>query len=172
MKSKNKIFIDKIIEWANDYPSYLSSRGDYARGYKKGIFLAKDQVNEMITEYKEGYYFNDELSGADFDDDYHHMVDWCCGDNRYIIHHCIKERMEKAGYYFDIYCGNEYNEDGDCKEIYQYYIITERAAEAFGRFTNELVIYNEDFDIYLLCVTHWGTDWDYVSANWKKRIDD
>ena len=30
-------------------------------------------------------------------------------------------------------------------------------------------MYNEELDLYILCVTHCGTGWDYVQANWKNE---
>ena len=108
------------------------------------------------------------------------MVDFCCGD-QIILNNEIVSFMEKNDYYdYEIYCGSDrtyYDENGDETEeetenydyddIYQYYIITESAAERFKEYTNELVIYYNDADIYLLCVKHCGTSWDYVPANWK-----
>ena len=54
-------------------------------------------------------------------------------------------------------------------EVYQYYIID--SADRFEQYTNELIIYNEDLNLYILCVRHYGTSWEYVSANWKKAED-
>lgn len=47
-------------------------------------------------------------------------------------------------------------------DIFQYYIISENGARILEEDTDEIVLYCEKLDIYLWCVTHWGTAWDYV----------
>lgn len=47
-------------------------------------------------------------------------------------------------------------------EIYQYYIISNEGARILCELTDEIVFYNEDLDMYIWGVTHWGTGWDYV----------
>lgn len=98
---------------------------------------------------------------------YKDMIDFCC--DSLILNNNIIEELQKNGYYFDIYCGNDYDEEDDIyKEIYQYYIISEQDAERLATYTNEVVYYNEDLDLYLLAVTHYGTAWNGVEANWKE----
>ena len=46
-------------------------------------------------------------------------------------------------------------------EIYQYYIISDNGARILEEF-NEIVFYNEELDMYLWGVTHYGTSWSYV----------
>ena len=53
-------------------------------------------------------------------------------------------------------------------DIYQYFIIDSTGAERLKEYTNEIVLYNEDLDLYLLCVCHFGTAWNGVPANWKE----
>ena len=48
------------------------------------------------------------------------------------------------------------------EEVFQYYIISDNGAEILKDYTNEIVLYNSDLDMYVWCVTHWGTSWDYV----------
>ena len=52
-------------------------------------------------------------------------------------------------------------------EIFQYYIISQYTAEKLQKHTNEVILYNEGLDIYLLGVTHFGTSWDYVLTDIK-----
>jgi len=47
-------------------------------------------------------------------------------------------------------------------EIYQYYIISQFGFETLQRLTDEIVFYNEELDMYVWGVTHYGTSWDYV----------
>lgn len=52
-------------------------------------------------------------------------------------------------------------------DIYQEYVITEGGYEFLEKYTDEIVYYNEELDVYLWCVTHFGTSWDYVLTNIK-----
>ena len=61
-----------------------------------------------------------------------------------------------------------YDEESDeYVDIYQQYIITSQDAERLAEYTNEIVVYNDELDLYLLCVTHFGTMWSGVPSNWK-----
>lgn len=92
---------------------------------------------------------------------YYEMIKFCC-DN-YILNNNIVNELEMTGYYFSPYCGHLNRND----EIYQYYIIDENDAERLSEYTNEYVIYNENLALYVLCVTHLGTPWTGMDANWK-----
>lgn len=54
------------------------------------------------------------------------------------------------------------NEQDEQPEIFQYYIISDNGASILKDYTNEIVFYNEDLDIYIWGVTHYGTSWSYV----------
>ena len=58
--------------------------------------------------------------------------------------------------------GIEENEYGDYLEVYQYYIITDAGARFLMEYTDEIVYYHYDLDMYLWGITHFGTSWDYV----------
>lgn len=45
---KEKEILKEIIEWLNNDTSYLSTRTDYAKGYKNGIICAKEIVESII----------------------------------------------------------------------------------------------------------------------------
>ena len=49
-------------------------------------------------------------------------------------------------------------------DIFQYYIVSDNGAEILAE-AGEIVFYNEELDIYVWGVTHWGTSWDYVLTN-------
>jgi hypothetical protein len=61
-------------------------------------------------------------------------------------------------------CEEEDAEETRENEIYQYYLIDEGTAERLKRSTNEIILYSERLDLYVLGVTHWGTGWGYVGA--------
>lgn len=47
-------------------------------------------------------------------------------------------------------------------DVFQCYIISKFGAEILERYTDEIVYYNEELDMYVWGVTHCGTSWDYV----------
>lgn len=118
---------------------------------------------------------------------YKAMVDFCAGT--VIMNNFIIEALAKRGLYFETYSGSNrsfYNADGDeiteqefydiedqggYDDIYQYFIISGSAAERFIKYTNELIYYNDELDLYLLCVKHFVTAWDGVPANWKPQAN-
>lgn len=53
-------------------------------------------------------------------------------------------------------------EEEHYEDIFQYYIVSNEGARILAEDTDEIVLYNEEFDINLWCVTHYGTAWDYV----------
>ena len=124
---------------------------------------------------------------------YADMVDFCA--DSLILNNYILPELEKNGFLFEKYCGDcleyydangeeitreeydeKYNNGEEVREeycdIYQYFIIDGGAADRFANYTNELVLYNEVLDIYLLCVCHFGTSWQGVPANWKDPDDE
>lgn len=53
-------------------------------------------------------------------------------------------------------------EQDEQPEIFQYFIISGNGAQILEDYTNEIVFYTSDLDMYVWGVTHWGTGWDYV----------
>ena len=48
---KEKEILQEIIEWLDNDTSYLSTKTDYARGYKDGIERAKEIVESIINKH-------------------------------------------------------------------------------------------------------------------------
>lgn len=63
--------------------------------------------------------------------------------------------------------GSEEDEEGNYLEIYQYYIINDSGARFLSDYTDELVFYNQELDMYIWGITHFGTSWDYVLTDIK-----
>ena len=78
-----------------------------------------------------------------------------CIFNNYVYEHTGYENWELT-------CGDEEGVEGEYLEIYQYYIITYSGYKFLERYTDEIVYYNEELDMYLWGITHFGTSWDYV----------
>lgn len=71
---------------------------------------------------------------------------------------------------WELESGEEEIEDGGYYEVYQYYIITYQGARFLEEYTDELVYYNEQLDMYLWGITHFGTSWDYVLTDIKLLV--
>jgi hypothetical protein len=56
-------------------------------------------------------------------------------------------------------------------EIFQYYIISDEGARILCELTSENVFYNEELDLYIWGVTHWGTSWDYVLTDIPLKVE-
>lgn len=61
----------------------------------------------------------------------------------------------------------EEQEDSYNPDVYQWYIISDNGADILKTYTNEIVYYNEELDMYLWGVTHFGTSWSYVLTSIK-----
>ena len=102
---------------------------------------------------------------------YRDMIDFCC-DNMILNNEIIPELMNK-GFYFELENGCDYEEESEeYFDVFQYFIIGQQDAERLEEYTNELVYYCEELDIYLLGVCHFGTPWNGVSANWKDNVEE
>ena len=74
----------------------------------------------------------------------------------------------------DVWCWDYYNEDWhdeddreywDPVDIYQYYFISDSWADYLKRFTNEIVFYDNELDVYVWWITHFWTSWNYVHVD-------
>lgn len=68
----------------------------------------------------------------------------------------------------DNYWADEYQEEYN--EYYQYYIIEPEFAGVLEEFTNETVWYNEELDLYVWGVQHWGTPWNGVYTEIEVKV--
>lgn len=55
----------------------------------------------------------------------------------------------------------ELEHEEDSREVFQWYIVSTAGKELLEEI-GEIVYYNEEMDMYLWGVTHYGTSWDYV----------
>lgn len=82
------------------------------------------------------------------------------------FNHVLNNKIINNGYDWELVCGCEFEDDSeDFKEIFQYYIVDENGADILINETNEIVYYNENLDMYVWGITHFGTAWDYVLTN-------
>jgi len=66
------------------------------------------------------------------------------------------------------------NDNGDYSdyvpEVFQWYIVDDNGATILQK-VGEIVYYNEELDMYVWGVTHYGTIWDYVLTDIKIELD-
>ena len=67
--------------------------------------------------------------------------------------------------------GCEENEEG-WYEVFQYYIISDYGFHILKDYTDEIIYYHQDLDMYVWGITHFGTSWDYVLTDIKLVGDD
>ena len=82
-----------------------------------------------------------------------------------ILNNNIMQYMGSLGW--ELENGGECDEEDEYYEIFQWYIITDSGANFLKRYTDEIVYYNEELDMYLWGITHFGTSWDYVLTDIK-----
>ena len=79
-----------------------------------------------------------------------------------VLNNDIISKTSEIGYW-EIENGIEYDEETEeYIEIFQYFIISDNGANILKEWTNEIVFYNEELDMYVWGVTHYGTSWSYV----------
>lgn len=64
-------------------------------------------------------------------------------------------------------CDEEDAEESCLIEIYQFFIIDSQTAEWLEMHTDEIIFYDSEYDLYILGVTHFGTMWSGVAAEFK-----
>lgn len=81
----------------------------------------------------------------------------------------LKNEIYQFGGYenWELVNGVEENEYGEYLEVYQYYIISYGGYAFLRDYTDEIVYYHEELDMYLWGITHFGTSWDYVLTDLK-----
>ena len=87
-----------------------------------------------------------------------------------IVGDCVLNNyiFEYAGYEnWELESGTEEDDEGNFYEVYQYYIVSYSGAMMLKHLTDEIVYYNNELDLYLWGVTHFGTSWDYVLTDIK-----
>lgn len=55
----------------------------------------------------------------------------------------------------------------DCEDVYQFYIIDQQGSKFLEEYTDEIVYYNDELDMYLWGITHFGTAWSHVLTDIK-----
>ena len=122
----------------------------YEIGYweqESGFVDNTEKIGELQEQIDNIQYDIDEMIDADesFEDSEKHLA---MVSKMEELQTQIEELEEEQEY--------SYNAD-----IYQYYIVSDGGARILEEI-NEIVFYNEELDMYVWGVTHFGTSWDYV----------
>lgn len=87
-----------------------------------------------------------------------------------VLNNSIIQNTSDIGYWEEVN-GSEYDEDEDCYiDVFQYFIVSDYGARLIQECTNEILWYNEELDMYVWGVTHYGTSWDYVLTDIKCNV--
>lgn len=90
----------------------------------------------------------------------------------HVLNNSIFEFGQGIGYGWELVNGfdfdyeEEYEEEKEEiikePEVFQWYIVSDSGAQIIQDYTNEILYYHDELNIYLWGVTHCGTGWDYV----------
>lgn len=84
----------------------------------------------------------------------------------HVLNNSIFELGQGIGYGWELVNGLDFDYEEEEiieePEVYQWYIVSSSGAEMIQEYTDEILYYHEELDMYLWGVTHWGTAWDYV----------
>ena len=123
-----------------------------------------NQQKEMYFKLYDVKVFGEKVSDYGLENGYldYYTLSKIVGDS--VLNNAI---VPYIGYYeWEIVNGCEENEEG-YYEVYQYYIISDSGAKFLQDFTDEIVYYHNDLDMYVWGITHFGTSWDYVLTDIK-----
>lgn len=130
----------------------------YDVGYweqESGMIDNTEEIEELQEEIDSIQYDIDEMIEADesFEDSEKHLA---MVDKMEELQDKINELEEEQ-------------EESYNAECYQYYIVSDNGAEILKEI-NEIVFYNEELDMYVWGVTHYGTSWSYVLTDIKCNV--
>lgn len=80
-----------------------------------------------------------------------------------VLNNSIMEKGWSIGNGWELVNDSDYDEENDTyTEVFQWFIVSDIGAQMIQDYTDEILYYHEELDIYLWGVTHWGTSWEYV----------
>lgn len=84
----------------------------------------------------------------------------------HVLNNSIFELGQGIGYGWELVNGLDFDYEEEEiieePEVLQWYIVSDSGAQIIQDYTNEILYYHDELDIYLWGVTHWGVGWDYV----------
>lgn len=128
-------------------------------------------MNENNYIHRSRYFYGHAISPYGMQ---HGYIDYrtLCQTFNMVLNNRIMSATAEIGYWEE-YNGSEYDPDTDVYiDVYQTYIIDERDAELLARYTDEIVWYNDELDMYVWGITHYGTSWDYVLTDIPVKLEE
>lgn len=124
---------------------------------KRGTTIYKDDIErDFNNKYLYGNLSFATLCKLCFTD----MV--LCNDIQNIDDYSIYDNME-----YERNENDEDDEDDEYPEIYQWFIV-DTYEYWFEQYKDNFVMtYSDKLNVWILCVTHWGTSWDYIPTDVK-----
>lgn len=84
----------------------------------------------------------------------------------HVLNNSIFELGQGIGYGWELVNGLDFDYEEEEiieePEVFQWYIVSDSGAQIIQDYTNEILYYHDELNIYLWGVTHWGTGWDCV----------
>ena len=84
----------------------------------------------------------------------------------HVLNNSIFQLGQDIGYGWELVNGLDFDYEEEEiieePEVFQWYIVSDSGVQIIQDYTNEILYYHDELDIYLWGVTHWGTGWDYV----------
>ena len=77
-----------------------------------------------------------------------------------VLNNDIMYKTQEIGYWNQI-SGN------DDDDIFQYFIVDDEGAKIIQEYTDDPLFYNEELDMYVWGITHYGTSWSLVLTDVK-----
>lgn len=155
----SKFYADRFYKDGNG--NYYT--GEYLKNHHNMDHNSAQENGYIWVSYENGMSwdeFHAELSGKVITCNYNQIFN---PDSQMILCNNICDICPELFEYIEN--GSDYDEETDCySEIFQYYIIDNNTAERLKEHTNEIVYYWPEADLYILGVTHCGTGWGYVTA--------
>ena len=80
----------------------------------------------------------------------------------HVLNNSIFELGQGIGYGWELVNGLDFDYEEEEiieePEVFQWYIVSDSGAQIIQDYTNEILYYHDELDIYLWGVTHWGLD--------------
>lgn len=75
-----------------------------------------------------------------------------------VLNNNIIEKGWDIGSGWELVNGSEFDEETEEEnEVFQWFIVSDAGAQMIQDYTDEILYYHEELDVYLWGVTHWGT---------------
>jgi hypothetical protein len=158
---KKQIYNDDIFQDTKSKKYYTGEYLEHNEWMKKERSFTKisDPYNELQGE----------TITCNYDQIFYHDSTLLLCNNIPQVDELLFDNIENGSFttYYDA-DGNETDEENAVDQsevdIFQYYLIDAGTAERLKDHTDEIIFFSDKLDLYVLCVTHCGTSWDYVDA--------